>query len=184
MKKTISYNITAALLIVAVSACSFYRANDENEASSKSSTIEFKGDSNRKKSIFIFMDGTTNDTKSDTNVSRLYRLIQSSEDKQVAAKYIQGVGTIENPEFTSSWIFGLALGQGMESRIKAGYDFLAKNYAPGDDIYIFGFSRGAHAARSPDSFPTSAFQLEQRRAKSLGPRNGTRFLRYQKERMM
>jgi uncharacterized protein (DUF2235 family) len=45
-------------------------------------------------------------------------------------------------------VFGL----GMEKRIKIAYDFLAKNYNPGDPIYIFGFSRGAHEARSLAGF--------------------------------
>lgn len=152
MNKRVFYKVTMALITVVLSACASYQINDDNEVLSKSLTVEFKGDLSKKKSIFVFMDGTANDTSSGTNVLRLYRLIQNTEDKQVAAKYIQGVGTVENPEFTSSWFFGLVFGQGMESRIKVGYDFLSKNYAPGDDIYIFGFSRGAHEARSLAGF--------------------------------
>ncbi len=152
MKRTIFYNITIVLIAIAVTSCAAFRANDDDEAASESTTVEFKGDPAKKKSIFVFMDGTANDTKSATNVSRLFRLIQGLEHKQVAAKYLRGVGTTKNSELSSSQTLGRALGQGMESRIKVGYDFLAKNYAPGDDIYIFGFSRGAHEARSLAGF--------------------------------
>lgn len=37
---------------------------------------------------------------------------------------------------------------GMQVRILAGYDYIAENYKPGDEIFIFGFSRGAHQARA------------------------------------
>lgn len=152
MNRAFIYSITAALITVVVSACASYQAIDRERAPSESFTVEFKGDPHKKKSIFVFMDGTANDTNSTTNVWRLYNLIQNTGDKQVAARYIQGVGTVENPEFKSSWFFGLTFGQGMEARIKTGYDFLVKNYAPGDDIFIFGFSRGAHEARSLAGF--------------------------------
>ena len=36
----------------------------------------------------------------------------------------------------------------MEQRILEGYEFVSKNFAPDDNVYIFGFSRGAHQARS------------------------------------
>jgi uncharacterized protein (DUF2235 family) len=45
-------------------------------------------------------------------------------------------------------IIGMAMGAGIEKRAKIAYAFLLDNYHPGkDEIYIFGFSRGAYAAR-------------------------------------
>ena len=41
----------------------------------------------------------------------------------------------------------LAQGKGVYENIAEAYSFLVDNYAPGDQIYIFGFSRGAFTAR-------------------------------------
>ena len=41
-----------------------------------------------------------------------------------------------------------AFGWGLFDRIAEAYRFLVFNYTPGDEIYIFGFSRGAFTARS------------------------------------
>ena len=38
-------------------------------------------------------------------------------------------------------------GWGIEKNIVQGYEFIAKNYAPGDKIIGFGFSRGAYTIR-------------------------------------
>lgn len=40
-----------------------------------------------------------------------------------------------------------AVGTSFEAHITAGYKFIMRYHAPGDDIYIFGFSRGAYTAR-------------------------------------
>lgn len=101
----------------------------------------FKGNSNEVKSIFVFLDGTRNNSQSGTNVWRLFDLIKRTNDPQTTSIYIEGVG-LDSP------IFGAAIGGGLESRIRRGYEFISNHYKPGDDIYIFGFSRGAHAARS------------------------------------
>jgi uncharacterized protein (DUF2235 family) len=49
-----------------------------------------------------------------------------------------------------AWVFGGVFGYGMSMRILEAYAFLVEHYerAPQDRIYIFGFSRGAYAARS------------------------------------
>lgn len=111
------------------------------------------GDPHKPKSIFVFLDGTANDQSSRTNVWQLYDLISKNNDPQTMCAYLEGVGTANDPFDTRH--FGsleqgleLALGMHMQDRILAGYEFIAHNYNPGDDIYIFGFSRGAHQARS------------------------------------
>lgn len=44
--------------------------------------------------------------------------------------------------------FGGLFGSGLEEKISAAYQFLAFNYEPGDEVYLFGFSRGAFTVRS------------------------------------
>lgn len=61
------------------------------------------------------------------------------------AKYINGVGDSRNPIIK---IMGGAFGSGMISRIVRGYTFISRNYEPGDDIVVVGFSRGAYTARA------------------------------------
>jgi hypothetical protein len=45
-------------------------------------------------------------------------------------------------------LFGGSSGWGLSRQVREGYTFLVKNYQAGDEIFIFGFSRGAFAARS------------------------------------
>lgn len=107
-------------------------------------TDEFKSvtDKANPKSIFVFMDGTGNNSKLPTNIFRTFKELKENNDKQTIAYYIVGVGNADSP------IGGTALGFGMEDRILLGYAFIARQYQPGDSIYLFGFSRGAHTARS------------------------------------
>ena len=112
--------------------------------------IKFEGNPEQPKSIFVFLDGTANDRRDTTNVWRLFEQVKLHKNPQTVGRYIPGVGSIEDPldddpEFA---ILGDALGKGMEPRIEAGYEFISTNYRPGDNIYLFGFSRGAHQARS------------------------------------
>ena len=45
-------------------------------------------------------------------------------------------------------IFGLATGYGLDDNILSSYEFIVDNYREGDDIYLFGFSRGAYTVRA------------------------------------
>lgn len=40
-----------------------------------------------------------------------------------------------------------AVGSSFDEHVMAGYKFLMRYYNVGDDIYLFGFSRGAYTAR-------------------------------------
>lgn len=102
----------------------------------------FQGDAGKPKSIFVFMDGTSNDLSSNTNVQRIYELVANNADLQSTSLYIEGVGG------ANTQLIGMALGIGMKKRILMGYDFIARHYAQGDAIYLFGFSRGGHEARA------------------------------------
>ena len=43
---------------------------------------------------------------------------------------------------------GGLVGRGLMATVVEAYQFLAFNYTPGDEIYLFGFSRGAFTART------------------------------------
>ena len=45
-------------------------------------------------------------------------------------------------------LIGRATGSGISRTIHDGYDFIVRFYAPGDRIFLFGFSRGAYTVRS------------------------------------
>jgi uncharacterized protein (DUF2235 family) len=62
-------------------------------------------------------------------------------------RYIEGIGTDPGDSEYQAFLEG-AIGVGVDRRIVAGYRFLAERYEPGDEIYLFGFSRGAFQARS------------------------------------
>jgi uncharacterized protein (DUF2235 family) len=117
-------------------------STDQKRAALLTHVHEFAGDSTKPKNVFIFLDGTENGADTATNVWRLYGLVVNDNDPQMAAAYIPGVGTIDEP------VSGAALGRGMEERILAAYGFIAQYYNVGDKLYIFGFSRGAHEARA------------------------------------
>jgi uncharacterized protein (DUF2235 family) len=57
--------------------------------------------------------------------------------------YNDGVGTAKGER-----LGGLLFGSGLVKIMGDAYRFLIFNYTPGDELYIFGFSRGAYTARS------------------------------------
>ncbi len=96
------------------------------------------------KNIAFFADGTWDDPNSNSNVFKLYSAAVNIDGIQVSA-YDSGVGTDGNP---LDKIFGGGFGIGLFQKIKQGYSAIASQYVPGDQIFIFGFSRGAYTARS------------------------------------
>src|SRR3546814_11252591 len=57
--------------------------------------------------------------------------------------YDEGVGTGDLDELR-----GGMFGHGLIGNVREAYRFLVFNYDPGDEIYVFGFSRGAFSART------------------------------------
>lgn len=57
--------------------------------------------------------------------------------------YDEGVGTGMLDRVT-----GGGLGRGLSENVREAYDWLVERYREGDEVYIFGFSRGAYTARS------------------------------------
>lgn len=104
--------------------------------------------------IAVFCDGTWNspDIVEPTHVLRLSRaLVNDPRAGQVAA-YFAGIGTDRRfdgrfAQFVNKWGGG-AFGWGLDTKVKQAYQFLCLACSPGDEIYLFGFSRGAFTARS------------------------------------
>jgi uncharacterized protein (DUF2235 family) len=105
------------------------------------------------KNIVICCDGTGNEFgEQKSNVVKLYKMLVC--DNAQIAYYHPGVGTMGARNALSrvgkAWtrIMGLAFGYGISDNVADAYQFLMKTFAPGDRIYVFGFSRGAYTARS------------------------------------
>ena len=111
------------------------------------------------KRLIICADGTWNEAeKKDektgrpqpTNVLKVARAIltRSSANVDQVVYYHEGVGTLNVlDKFT-----GGAFGGGMAQNVRALYRFLVYNFEPGDEIYFFGFSRGAFTVRTLAGF--------------------------------
>lgn len=97
-----------------------------------------------KQRLILLFDGTWNDPEDKTNVFRLAgRLRSFDNDTQQRFFYEPGVGTGKLDRLR-----GGAFGYGLSKNMLQAYDWLARRYAEGDEIWVFGFSRGAYTARS------------------------------------
>ncbi|MEM9032139.1 MAG: DUF2235 domain-containing protein [Pseudomonadota bacterium] len=116
------------------------------------------------KRIAIFCDGTWNrsDARFPTNVVQLSQatLLRDPVDGTVQQVfYVPGVGTGRGATRLARWhdrILGGAMGLGLNLNLEEAYRSLVFAYEPGDEIYLFGFSRGAFTARSLAGFIRSA----------------------------
>ena len=108
------------------------------------------------KNIVICCDGTGNEISENiSNVLKLYRTLRKTEKTtpRQMVFYDPGVGTLARPNpwkklvQDASAIFGLATGYGLDDNVLHSYEFIVDNYTEGDEIYLFGFSRGAYTVR-------------------------------------
>jgi len=126
--------------------------------------------------LVVCCDGTWNTPRTSTNIFRTYHFLKerlghptemtqkngvtscggrAGDGTEVLLFYDQGVGT--------DWfsrIVGGAAGVGLSDNVRDAYYFLAQNYTPGSEIYVFGFSRGAYTARSLCGFVKAAGLLQ------------------------
>ncbi|WP_262048161.1 DUF2235 domain-containing protein [Bradyrhizobium sp. Bra78] len=93
------------------------------------------------KRLVIYLDGTFNTLNNNTNVWRLKSLTAEAADQRLY--YSQGVGTLRGEA-----VRGGVAGYGIDDEIIHAYTWLIENFDDGDEIFIFGFSRGAYTARS------------------------------------
>ena len=97
------------------------------------------------KRLALFLDGTWNRPDDNTNVWRLNTLVaaKGADGIDQLPYYETGVGTKWYDRFR-----GGALGTGLTGKVRLAYEWLVKHYDDGDEVFIFGFSRGAYTARS------------------------------------
>ncbi len=101
------------------------------------------------KRIVICADGTWNRPEEDlstdfpTNVLRLARAVKPVGSGKLPQQvfYDWGVGSYYDQ------VVGGATGRGLHKNIVDDYRYIVQNYAPGDEIFLFGFSRGAYTVR-------------------------------------
>jgi type VI secretion system (T6SS) phospholipase Tle1-like effector len=114
------------------------------------------------KHLIICLDGTWSDADApapQTNIALLAGIIDPKprEGPEQRVYYEAGVGT---GGFIDR-IAGGAFGKGLSANVLAAYRFLSQFYAPGDNIYVFGYSRGAFTARSLCGFMSASGLLTQ-----------------------
>ncbi len=108
--------------------------------------------------LIICCDGTNNTLTGgdhDTNVLQLVSVLDPDRNDQLLY-YDPGVGAPDKMPPTGIWdrlgrkwdrVQGLASGKGIYENIGGAYQFLIENHRRGDEIFLFGFSRGAFTAR-------------------------------------
>ena len=118
--------------------------------------------------IVICADGTWNrpeeDIKKDfpTNVLKLARAIQPSfHEINQHVFYDWGLGSYHDR------VIAGAIGHGIDKNILDGYRYIVQNYAPGDKIYLFGFSRGAYTVRALSGLINNCGILHRKEARRI-----------------
>ncbi|KAF8578302.1 hypothetical protein K439DRAFT_1362468 [Ramaria rubella] len=112
------------------------------------------------KRIIVCCDGTWQDEIISqkrwqyTNILKLSRMINHQDVRHdppihQIVFYQAGVGTDQN--FYSEYVDG-ATGASLVAKVEEAYAFISHNYHPGDEIFLFGFSRGAYTARMTAAF--------------------------------
>lgn len=112
------------------------------------------------KQIVVCMDGTWNDPTERTNVYKLFQFLDGQQNEVAelgpirshlskthdrhTAFYLEGVGA----NGREKGLLGGSLGVGLHDRIIDAFVLVSQAYQAGDKLWIFGFSRGAWAARS------------------------------------
>ncbi len=96
--------------------------------------------------LVLLFDGTWSKQESNTNVERLLKLIAPRDAVGIEQRvnYIPGVGVTPG----LAHLLGGAFGYGLAGNVLDGYHWLCNMWQPGDELYLFGFSRGAYTARS------------------------------------
>lgn len=97
--------------------------------------------------LIVCCDGTWNDPADNTNVFKIKNAIDTGvgldEVEQLPPYYHEGVGND-----LLSKVSGGVFGRGLSANVQHAYRWLVETYQPGDQLWFFGFSRGAFTARS------------------------------------
>ena len=104
--------------------------------------------------IAVFCDGTWNspDIADRTSVFDLSKTLVNDASRGQLVAYFPGIGTDERfdtrfQKFLNKYGGGV-FGWGLDAKVKQAYQFISQAYSEDDEIYLFGFSRGAYTARS------------------------------------
>ena len=112
------------------------------------------------KRLVVCCDGTWNfpDQQCPTNVTKVALAIATVDSKGTEQRtfYHRGIGSNRRER-----IRGGAFGFGLSRDVCDTYRFLVQNYEPGDELFFFGFSRGAFTARSTVGLVRNAGILRQ-----------------------
>ena len=119
------------------------------------------------KRIVICADGTWNlrdqtdrhtGKRRPTNVTKVARAIRprGADGVDQVVYYHDGLGT-SGP---LDRLTGGAFGRGIENNIRNLYRFIVYNYQPGDELFFFGFSRGAFTVRTLAGFMNAVGLIE------------------------
>jgi uncharacterized protein (DUF2235 family) len=126
------------------------------------------------KRIVIACDGTWNrlDDARQTNVAKLAEAVLPVAPDGVpqVVCHLDGVGSGRGTSRVARALdraLGGAFGLGLEATLAEAFRFLALAYAPGDEVQLFGFSRGAYTARSLAGLVRRAGILERRHADAV-----------------
>ena len=100
------------------------------------------------KRLIVCCDGTWQKLTNPypTNVVKMAQAVKATDKNGITqiVYYDEGVGTGS----VLDRLFGGGFGRGIDKNIEDAYRFLCLNYVVGDEIYLFGFSRGAYTVRS------------------------------------
>ena len=109
------------------------------------------------RNLVICLDGTGNEIETnESNVLRLYKCLDRTDTQLVF--YHPGVGTLDTHPFARvvfskpKQLMGLLFGRGLETNVLRAYEFLCNTYQKGDQLYFFGYSRGAYTVRALAGF--------------------------------
>ncbi|KAF8681348.1 hypothetical protein RHS04_03685 [Rhizoctonia solani] len=107
------------------------------------------------RSIVLCFDGTSNHfSERNTNVVKLVELLSKNDPSTQMVYYQTGVGTYSHPGFWTGITEVIAkkadeaVAWYLYQHVIDGYRFIMESYREGDEISIFGFSRGAYTARA------------------------------------
>lgn len=125
------------------------------------------------KRIVVCCDGTWNTPDqtaegrpSQTNVTKLATAVADHDGAGVpqVVYYQPGVGTSPGERLR-----GGAFGMGLSRGVQEVYRFIIGAYEPGDELFLFGFSRGAYMARSTAGLIRNVGILRRENADQIGP---------------
>jgi hypothetical protein len=100
------------------------------------------------KRIVVCCDGTWNDADAKTHIHWICQNCQEADADPLpqVVKYFAGVGT------DHLRVTGGTIGLGLSHNVRDAYRFVRDAWRPKDELFIFGFSRGAYTARSLSGF--------------------------------